>query len=80
MGLYIQKDDRRSELQEKIAADLREKAARTQNAQGERRDGVDDSAYIKNTKKTTSLAWAWILIGIFVLGAIGVIIARAFAS
>jgi hypothetical protein len=25
-------------------------------------DGVDDSAYIENTKQTTSLAWVWILI------------------
>jgi hypothetical protein len=44
-----------AEMQERIRA----KAA-------ENPDGVDDSQYIKGTKTTSSLAWAWVLIGILV--------------
>lgn len=63
MALYIQKNDQRSELQERIAAELQEKARNRQKLQ-DTPDGVTDSAYIKDTKQTTSLAWAWILIAI----------------
>ncbi len=63
MALYIQKNDQRSELQERIAAELQEKARIRQKLQ-DAPDGVEDSVYIKDTKQTTSLAWAWILIAI----------------
>lgn len=52
----------RSELQQRLDAELRAKAAERAKQESERPDGVDDSAYIKNTKQTTSLAWAWALI------------------
>lgn len=70
MALFIRQDDNRSKLQERLAAELREKAKRTAE-QNELPDGVTDSAYIKDTKVTTKLAWVWVLIAI---GAIGVII------
>lgn len=62
MGLYVNQKNTRSELQQRLDAELRAKAAERQNLEADRPDGVDDSAYIKGTKKTTSLAWAWLLI------------------
>lgn len=55
--------NQRSELQERIAADLREKAKKAQEA-GDKNsfDGVEDVKYLEGTKQTTTLAWAWILI------------------
>lgn len=65
MGLYINQKNSRSELQERLAAELRDKAKkRAELEDQERPDGVDDSQFIKNTKQTTSLAWVWLLIAI----------------
>lgn len=63
MGLYVRQDQNRTELQERIAAELQEKA-KNRSKQQDTPDGVDDSKYIEGTKRTTSLAWAWLLIGI----------------
>ncbi|MDB5167309.1 MAG: hypothetical protein JWN26_454 [Candidatus Saccharibacteria bacterium] len=67
MALFIRQNDNRSQLQERLAAELQERAK--QKAQkADLPDGVTDSAYIKDTKQTTSLAWLWILIVLFVIG------------
>lgn len=63
MGLYLQQKNDRSELQRRIAAELNEKAKKKAlEPHAEKPDGVDDSAYLENTKTTTSLAWVWALI------------------
>lgn len=69
MALYIRQSDDRSELQKRLATELQEKAKK-KALEAERPDGVDDSAYIKDTKQTTNLAWVWAIITIFGLGAI----------
>lgn len=75
MGRYIKQEESRSELQQRIAADLRAKAkARSQEEDYHTKpvDGVADSDYLKETKATTTLDWVWLLIffatiGVFVL-------------
>ena len=79
MGRYIEQTEGRSELQQRIAAELKAKAAaraKQEGAGGEKDgmpevDGVEDSAYIKGTKTTTTLAPVWALIA---LAAVGVFI------
>ena len=61
MGLYVKQSDTRSQLQEKLAKDLQDRA-REKAKQADLPDGVDDSAYIQGTKVTSSLGWVWILI------------------
>lgn len=68
MALFIRQDDARSELQERLAAELQARAK--QKALQDRPDGVDDSEYIKGTKVTTKLAWVWALIVIVAIGAL----------
>lgn len=69
MGLYVNQETTRTKLQERIAADLAEKAKKKPDLTfTEGPDGVEDSAYLEETKKTTSLAWAWVLIAIFGIG------------
>ncbi len=70
MGLFVQQD-KRSELQEKIAADLRAKAQQSVGSGDEPLDEIADSKYMEGTKQTTTLAWAWILI---IFMAIGVVV------
>ncbi len=75
MALFIRQTEDRSKLQEKLAAELQEKA-KARALQSARPDGVDDSAYLKDTKQTTSLAWVWILIVLAVIVAIFVIMLK----
>ena len=65
MALFIRQSEDRSKLQERLAAELQEKARA--KAQTEAPDGVTDSNYLKDTKETTSLAWVWIVIIVFVV-------------
>ena len=76
MGRYLEQTEGRSELQQKIAADLRAKAAaraKDEGASGETEgrpvvDGVEDSMYIKDTKTTTTLAPVWAVIAFAAVG------------
>lgn len=67
--MYLRQDDKRTELQERIAAGLQEKSKQKAKIDDEGPDGVDDSAYVENTKQTTSLAWVWVLIVIAIIAA-----------
>jgi len=64
MALFIRQDDNRSELQQRLAAELQEKAKKRAELDDTPSDDIEDSNYLKNTKKTTSLAWMWLLIAI----------------
>jgi len=61
MALFVRQDDTRTKFQEKLAADLQEKARRNASNQLPP-DGVEDAKYMENTKQTTGLAWVWVLI------------------
>ncbi len=61
MALFIRQNEDRSKLQERLASELQEKA-KARALEQERPDGVDDSRYLEGTKRTTSLAWVWVLI------------------
>lgn len=63
MSLYVKQTETQSELQKRVAAELQDKAKK-KALETEQPDGVTDSAYLKDTKSTTSLAWAWVLIAV----------------
>lgn len=71
MGRYIEQNESKSDLQQRIAADLRAKASATSNQEGEEihvdaPDGVEDQEYLRGTKQTTGLAAVWF--GLFFAG------------
>lgn len=71
MALFVNQNSNRSKLQEKLAAELQEKAKkRAELEKNDLPDGVSDSQYLEDTKQTTSLAWVWALIALFVIGLI----------
>lgn len=73
MGLFIRQDDNRSELQRRVAAELSEKARKRAELENQPQpDGVNDSAYVKDTQGTSKYAWIWILL-IFV-GVVAIVI------
>lgn len=64
MALFVRQDDNRSELQERLAAELQDRARKKAEA-ADLPDGVTDSQYIKGTKEGSRLLWLWILVAIF---------------
>lgn len=66
MSLYLKQSDTRSQLQDKLAKELQERAKK-KALETEQPDGVTDSAYLKDTKTTTSLAWVWVLIAVAIV-------------
>lgn len=57
MGILVEKDEERSDLQNKITADLRRRA--DENSLGEDLDLVEDSSYLDGMHKTTASTWFW---------------------
>ncbi len=69
MAIFVRQDEERTQLQERIAAELRERSK--QNASSnDLPDGVSDSQYMKGTKQTSSLGWLWILVGLVAAGVV----------
>ncbi|MBQ69847.1 hypothetical protein CL689_07420 [Candidatus Saccharibacteria bacterium] len=60
MALFMKQEEGRTELQKKLAAELQAKAR--QPKPGDLPDGVEDAAFVKGTKQTTSLAGVWVMI------------------
>lgn len=68
MGIIYNQESNRSDLQKRLAQELSEKAKKKNLDPADKLpDGVDDSAYMQNTKRTTSLAWVWLLIVVVVV-------------
>lgn len=74
MALFVRQNENQTEFQKRIATELQDKARK--QSEFDQPDGVDDSRYIENSKKTTSLAWVWVLIVIGVIGAAIIIILK----
>ena len=81
MALYVKQDDNRTELQEKIAAELREKQIKNSLKEGDETPNSkgeivqpEDSTYLEGTKETTGLAFIWLLVFVAVLVALGLYI------
>lgn len=70
MALFVNQNDKRTELQERVAAELRAKNAERAKIEGEKMDGVDDQNYVKDMKTTTGLAWVWLVIFALIVVAI----------
>lgn len=60
MGILIKQDDSRSQYQERIAAELRERAKR-QAAGSEPLDQTKKSNYLKDTSETSGGLWLWLI-------------------
>ena len=69
MSLHMKQSETRSALQDKLAKELQDRA-REKAKTFDQPDGVTDSAYIKNTKETSSLAWVWVLVLLAVIGGV----------
>lgn len=62
MGMYLKQQESRSELQQRIAAELKAKAEQKAKIEDKPHDTIEDSDYMQGTKRTTTLAPVWLLI------------------
>lgn len=70
MALFVQQNSNRTKLQERLAAELSEKAKKkAQQEAAPLPDGIEDSRYIEGTKATTSLAWVWVVVVVIAVAA-----------
>lgn len=79
MGLYVRKDDQRSKLQERIAAELRAKARASADEDKKPPviDGVEDSSYMQNSKNSSSLLGVWLVLLAVGIGVVILLIVRS---
>lgn len=75
MALFVRQDENRSELQQRLATELQDRA-RKKAKEAELPDGVNDSQFIKGTKQSTNDVGVWIIVGIIVLVAIAVTVLK----
>jgi hypothetical protein len=65
MGVMVNKEtSKRTELTDRIAADLRTRARQDSNDDP---DLVEDSDYVRNYNKTGKFSWVWAVLIIFAL-------------
>ncbi len=67
MGILVEHDKERSRLQERISADLRQRASETSKQENLDFDGVEDSAMLEGTRKTGKFSWFWAILVVLAL-------------
>lgn len=80
MALILQQqDEKRSKLQQEIAAELQERA-KHKARQDELPDGVTDSHYLKGTQRSGKFLWVWIALGAAIVIAIIIFMIQSLAQ
>ena len=77
MGILVKQNENRSQYQERLAAELRERA-KQQAASGEPMDQTKNSNYLKNTAQSSNRLGVWVSLIIVLL--IGFVIFVAMRS
>lgn len=62
MAVIVTKKDNDTDLQRKIAADLRSKGVAAAEDDHDAPDLAEDSEYLKDTKKTGRFGWIWLVL------------------
>lgn len=73
MGIIVSKNNEdRSRLNQRITADLRERAKAEERGQDP--DLVEDSDYTKDLKKGSKFAWVWIVLVVLAIASVVIIV------
>lgn len=73
MGIVVNKKENNTELNQRIAADLRARAMATSDVESP--DLVEDADYAATLKKTSRFGWVWIvLIVLAILSIISIVV------
>ena len=62
--MMTKEDDKNIDLTQRIDADLREKMETSSKGVADDPDFTEDSAYVRDFKKTGKFAWVWVLLGV----------------
>lgn len=69
MSLFLRQDQERSQLQRRIATELQAKA-RQQATDAEQPDGVEDSAFVADTHRSSRRLGLWLTLAAIVIGGV----------
>ncbi len=73
MGIVAQGNEEQTRLQERISADLRERSNRSSlDDAGADVDLVEDSEYLRGTRKTGRFSWFWLIL--IILAALALVV------
>ena len=72
MGIIVNKNQEDTKLQSRITADLRNRVQTTSTDKDP--DLAEDSAYVKDLKKTGKFGWIWIVLILLALAALVIIV------
>lgn len=76
MGILVRQNENRTKLQEKLAAELREKA-KQQSGSADPIDQTKHSNYVKDMQQTSDKAGLWFVLGgLLVIGLIVFVVTR----
>lgn len=67
MGIIVNQDDNRTELQKRIAEQLNDKARKKPDVLADSPDGVEDSAFVKDLAGSKATMWVWWVLGLVVI-------------
>ena len=75
MGLYLRQNEPRSQVQTKVAADLAERL--NKHAGDDANLGrTSQPAILDNQRKTSPMAWVWLLLAVVAVGSLLYVLAR----
>jgi F0F1-type ATP synthase assembly protein I len=69
MALFMRQNENRSELQQRLASELQDRAKKKAE-EAELPDGITDSQFIKGTKESSSLLWLWLVVAGLAIGTV----------
>ena len=67
MGIVVNQDEYRSELQKRLAAELQERAKKKQQGEAQT-DSTKDSAMLKNTAEGFRFGWIAVIAAVVIIG------------
>lgn len=76
MALFMRQDDNRSELQQRLQAELQEKNKKKHELENQPRpDGVKDANYMRDFSGPSKYLWVWLVLTVAIIAAIILFIA-----
>lgn len=69
MALFVRQDENRSELQQRLASELQDRAKKKAE-EAQLPDGITDSQFIKGTQESSSFLWLWLVIAGLAIGGV----------
>jgi len=76
MALFIRQNEDRSKLQERLSAELQERANQRAKVEKDTTDKLEDSSFFNDTQSSSKMLWVWLLVFAAIFIIIGFLVYR----